>query len=872
MSHSKTRAALCALLDTPPTGGVTLVALTGAPGSDASALARAIGARPPASFSGGALYLHGGPHALRASLVLEAERHCGVDPAGDTDLMRRAARVRRTLASRGRILAVIDDAQESHAATWAVDHLLPSGSAALLVTRDRALLRALPATEVALPAGEGTAQGTRAPETLPRELQWRLARLCAFAAGVLDAHVVAAVWDDDADAARAGLAALAHEGLLAREGDPAAPRYRLEPDAAAEAAALLEASPDRAIVFARHADAVLEALSEAEGAFARGGETTGSALARAIDLWPQVSEARAGATAGETGRSAAWEMALLGSAPLLLALLVPPAQRAAWLERTLRPSIQAGRRRWDARLLPALSEAQLELGDVAASLRTARLAVAAASQVSGPAGGPAGGQKVAAHARVRVAAALVAQDNPRAAIDELGRAIEASRTAGDLRVEAEAHRLLGHARQLLGEPIAAAESYGAALACLKTRGAPYEALPLAEARAVALAQAPAGRAGIGAPAVEAYRQAALLASRLDDSETERRLARQLGDLCAADWPEESVSHYRRSLALSRAAGDEAGSIELLARLGATLAQLGRSEEAGRACEEALVLSRSAGDEEAELRALVGLSDALASQGSQQSAILAAQQALPLATRLGDSEAQLAMSLRLGAYYGDTGAHRDAIACLEDALRLSRELGQRSTELTVLLSLGRAHLAQGSSGIGEECLAAALPLSRALGLRATELDVLRRLGDLRHAHGDDARAGSAYDEAVEVSRALGDSAAERELLLQLADAQARSGRPDRAVHSCARRDHWSMRRTTRSRRWNSCSGWPTWSAAPGCPMTPWPTATRRCRSRARWAIRRPSWPRCCTWPPRTTACARPIPRSTPTATRWRSAVQ
>ena len=203
MSHSKTRAALCALLDTPPTGGVTLVALTGARDAGASALARSVAGQPPASFAGGALHLHGGPHALRASLVLEAERHCGVDPAGDTDLMRRAARVRRTLASRGRILAVIDDAQESHAATWAVDHLLPSGSAALLVTRDRALLRALPAAEVALPAGERTARSTYAPEALSGELQWRLARLGAFAAGVLDVHVVAAVWDDDADAARA---------------------------------------------------------------------------------------------------------------------------------------------------------------------------------------------------------------------------------------------------------------------------------------------------------------------------------------------------------------------------------------------------------------------------------------------------------------------------------------------------------------------------------------------------------------------------------------------------------------------------------------------------------------------------------------------
>ena len=69
---------------------------------------------------------------------------------------------------------------------------------------------------------------------------------------------------------------------------------------------------------------------------------------RAIDLWPQVSEARARATADETGRSAAWEMALLGSAPRLLALLVcrPKEFSADELDRMLREARAPKVRDW----------------------------------------------------------------------------------------------------------------------------------------------------------------------------------------------------------------------------------------------------------------------------------------------------------------------------------------------------------------------------------------------------------------------------------------------------------------------------------------------------------------------------------------------
>ena len=374
------------------------------------------------------------------------------------------------------------------------------------------------------------------------DIQWRFRSLGAFAPGLIDPRLAAEVWGDSPEDAGRALEWLAASGLVAREPAGDGLTHRLDVRTHAIAAATLPQA-ERAGAEQRHAAAVLAGAVESESAY-RAGRPDGFA-----ENWPQVAVAFDRASARNDDGARAWIDALLGSAPSVIASVAPPELRAQWLTQALRPANTPGRRRWEARHLISLAAAQREFGEARIAAANAREAIALSLQAGDPAA------EASAHAQLGMA--LLAAGQSAGAIGPLTTAIAAPSVRDDPRLLRAAAQALALAESAVDRHAQAADALALAVAADRQIGDARGELEDRERLAELLSVRPATRSGAGSPAAEAYRQALLFANRLGDDEAEQRLSRGLGDLCAADRPEEALTYYLRGLALSRKAADRA---------------------------------------------------------------------------------------------------------------------------------------------------------------------------------------------------------------------------------------------------------------------------------------------------------------------------
>ena len=684
----------------------------------------------------------------------------------------------RALGERGPALIALDSAHDAELPAWLAQRLLPPGGTLLLLTSDPALAAAVGASSVALDDQNGS-RATRlaalcaAYDALMPDIQWRFRSLGAFAPGLVDPRLAAEVWGDSPeDAGRCSR--MAGRCPVWWRAKPAGDwlTHRLDVRTCAIAAAALPQA-ERAGAQQRHAAAVLARAVESESAY-RVGRPDGFA-----ENWPQVAVAFERASARNDECARAWIDALLGSAPSVIASIAPPELRAQWLTQALRPANTPGRRRWEARHLISLAAAQREFGEARIAAANAREAIALSLEAGDPAA------EASAHAQLGMA--LLAAGQSAGAIGPLTTAIAAPSVRDDPRLLRAAAQALALAESAVDRHAQAADALALAVAADRQIGDARGELEDREHLAELLSVRPATRSGAGSPAAEAYRQALLFANRLGDDEAEQRLSRGLGDLCAAERPEEALTYYLRGLALSRKAADELATSGLLCRAGAVYNDLGQPDAGLEAFEQALMLANSApstvpGDTlAARLTATMGLSESLARLGQRPAAAVSALAALPLARELGDEESEMALLTRLGEAHLVAGEYEPAADCFVPALALSQRLDRRQEQLALLMGLAEARFALGLSGVGVECLVDAVPLARELGRPTIELAALRRLGQAHSETERAAEAAACYEPALKLSQWLGAEDAEADILACLAACQMALGRPQVAAY-------------------------------------------------------------------------------------------
>jgi len=170
-----------------------------------------------------------------------------------------------------------------------------------------------------------------------------------------------------------------------------------------------------------------------------------------------------------------------------------------------------------------------------------------------------------------------------------------------------------------------------------------------------------------------------------------------------------------SLALYRAAGDQAGMAAALVHLGRVARDQGDAQRAQQLEEEGLARCQAEGDAHGTVMALLGLGDVALDQGDTVRATARCQEALAVCRAEGDRYHSRWAQVILGRIAYAEGEYARALTWLAEPLALFRELEQPAGVAEVLLELGRVAQAQGDESAAATHYVESLALCRELGL-------------------------------------------------------------------------------------------------------------------------------------------------------------
>jgi predicted ATPase/Tfp pilus assembly protein PilF len=295
--------------------------------------------------------------------------------------------------------------------------------------------------------------------------------------------------------------------------------------------------------------------------------------------------------------------------------------------------------------------------------------------------------------------------------------------------------LLQQARQAPGHDreVALADALGQALILA---GRPQEASALLGAALEGDLSAPllaaagdASRAqGRMTEALHAYEAALTAARQVLDRHTEGRVLGMLGHLHREQGRgDEALAHYQQALALHEASGDVRSEALMLGSVGQIQADHGQLEEAWQRGEQALAIARALGDRQLEGELLGLLGGVRWDQGSYVEAARYYEQGLATLRQIGARREEAMMLSNLGGALRMQGQLDEGLRRSEQAVAIFRELGDRYSEVIALTNLGVAYAKAERS---EEAVARyqeGLTVAREVGHRHGEGVLLGNLG-------------------------------------------------------------------------------------------------------------------------------------------------
>ncbi|MFI6149097.1 tetratricopeptide repeat protein [Streptomyces sp. NPDC051109] len=146
-------------------------------------------------------------------------------------------------------------------------------------------------------------------------------------------------------------------------------------------------------------------------------------------------------------------------------------------------------------------------------------------------------------------------------------------------------------------------------------------------------------------------------------------------------------HYRRSVDLFTAAGDQVGAGALMVGYAMSCMRQGRAAEAAGHMDRALALFTAAGSSWGQTLALSGIGEGLLAQGRPQEALATLARARELQRAEGVLWLEAANCTLRGTAHRELGAHAQAEACYREALDLHRRTGMRAGTAHALHQLG-----------------------------------------------------------------------------------------------------------------------------------------------------------------------------------------
>ncbi|MER8186004.1 tetratricopeptide repeat protein [Kitasatospora sp. NPDC094015] len=663
---------LALLLPTPGTAGV-LVTARPAPAGPADVLPLA----PLPAATGAQLLRETLPGAARGALDDLAARRlaeaCGGLPSA---LLLAARTLERTGTTPGELTELIGGHAAATTDEDAGARVRPAVHAAALrgLTTDRARLLRLLAR--APGPGLSTAAVARLIDAPEPAAAADLAAL--HAAGLIEPGGPAAGWhpvDRESTAASAGEPDDDHEAALSR-------LLRHQLDAARAAAARLRPGwarpgrggpevPDRAAALAWYAAehrTVIALLHRAVGAADAGAAVELIRLlepfldhGRHQDDRAEIAEVAERLAGGETDPATTLRAAVqLGRARCAQGRY----EEAVTVLRTTAAAAGSRDQELAALVLDALGATWLGLGRREEAAREGLRAAAFARR--------AGNRAIEYAAQLTTGIAFAEQGRGRAAVRELGKAVQVAEVDGDQQRAAVAEVRLGLVGlDLMDGATAAAATFVLAFDAFREVGEHR-----LQAEALGLAGRALLRAGGGESGVEQLCDAARQLADLGDEYAAYRLLAEAGEaLRTIDRPAQALVLQQAVAAFQGRIDDPEGRARALTDLGATLSALGRYQEAVDTLTEAVTAARPASPS-ASGAALAGLGRALHGAGQHREALEPLREAVTLARAEGDPAALVWAATLLGSALTVLGRRSESAAAFRESRAAARRLGRR----------------------------------------------------------------------------------------------------------------------------------------------------------------------------------------------------
>jgi len=233
---------------------------------------------------------------------------------------------------------------------------------------------------------------------------------------------------------------------------------------------------------------------------------------------------------------------------------------------------------------------------------------------------------------------------------------------------------------------------------------------------------------------------------------------------------EAMALWRKALAEYRAAGDTAGQLRVLERLGSTANLMRQYIQASDFLAEALELARRSGNQALVADLTAKLANAASRAGDHPRAISANRDLLARAEAGGDVATAALAAARLGQALSATDQPQQAASAFRRAAELFHAAGNRENESAALKEMGAALRKQERYVAAADAYAEAARVAREAGNASLEAQALNGLGSSNYYLGDYTAAAAILKDAIRIARRAGDRSTEAAALMSLGNTQ------------------------------------------------------------------------------------------------------
>ncbi len=248
---------------------------------------------------------------------------------------------------------------------------------------------------------------------------------------------------------------------------------------------------------------------------------------------------------------------------------------------------------------------------------------------------------------------------------------------------------------------------------------------------------------------------------------------------------DALTHYERSLAISREIGDRSNESPTLNNISLIYMDWGKYDYALKSLEKSLAIARERDDRSGEGFALNNIASIYHAWGRYDEAMKVLEKSIALRREIGDHFGEGSTLNNISQIYDAWGRYEEALQALEESLAIRRKIGDRSGEGTTLNNISQIYHVWGRYDDALKTLEESLAISREIGDRSGEGVTLNNISQIYTAWGRDDEALQALEKSLVICLEIGNRSSEGIACWNLAKEYQRRGNLPKAIEYARR---------------------------------------------------------------------------------------